>query len=137
MKIEYNKIRINDIEELNKKNLSINPIFDADNKMLIIESNDIKLIENAFNEITKNIINIANGLANIFINIAKNIVNCTKSILDNYINKRISKKKFKKLLQSSGIQRNQINAIIKNNKEKYTYFRCYNIVIGVSKDKKE
>lgn len=37
--------------------------------------------------------------------------------------KKLTKKKFMKLLQSEGIQRNQINEIIANNKEPFTYRR--------------
>ena len=37
--------------------------------------------------------------------------------------RKISKKRFCKLLQSFGIQRNEINQIIKNNKKPYTYGR--------------
>ncbi len=55
--------------------------------------------------------------ANILIGISKNMAN-----------KKISKKRFMKLLQAEGIQRNEINKIVENNKEKYTYARLYNTV---------
>lgn len=44
------------------------------------------------------------------------------------LDKRISKKKFCKLLQSHGIQRNQINEIVKENTEPYTMKRFLSIV---------
>lgn len=43
------------------------------------------------------------------------------------LNKKLTKKKFCKLLQSRGIQRNEINKIIKDNKEPYTVGRLLNI----------
>lgn len=44
------------------------------------------------------------------------------------INKKITKKKFIKLLQSKGIQRNEINKMIQNNTEPYTMARFMKIV---------
>lgn len=72
---------------------------------------------------------ILNGLNNIFFNINKQF----KNIL---FNKKISKKRFIKLLQSKGTQRNTINEIVNENKEKYTYARYRIILIKYSKDKK-
>lgn len=43
------------------------------------------------------------------------------------LNRKLTKKKFCKLLQSRGIQRNEINKIIKDNKEPYTVGRLLNI----------
>jgi len=37
------------------------------------------------------------------------------------------------LLQSNGIQRNDINKIVQGNKEKYTYLRYYDIVTKFKK----
>ena len=51
---------------------------------------------------------------------------CT--VISPIMNKKISKKKFVKLLQSQGVQRNEINKIVQGNKDKYTYLRYYNIV---------
>lgn len=44
------------------------------------------------------------------------------------VNKKITKKKFKKLLQSKGIQRNEINRLLQYNKEQYTIARLIKIV---------
>lgn len=63
-----------------------------------------------------------------------------KNLFDDFkytLNKKISKKRFMKLLQSQGIQRNKINEIVKNNTEKYTYERYYRVLSELSKDKKE
>jgi hypothetical protein len=51
--------------------------------------------------------------------VAENLIKTSKSLMY----KKISKKKFIKLLQSKGIQRNEINKIVANNKEPYTYKR--------------
>ena len=39
------------------------------------------------------------------------------------MNKTMTKKKFKGMLQAAGIQRNEINKIVANNKDPYTYRR--------------
>lgn len=41
----------------------------------------------------------------------------------NFMNKTMTKKKFKGMLQAAGIQRNEINKIVANNKNPYTYKR--------------
>ena len=43
----------------------------------------------------------------------------------NFMDKTMTKKKFKGMLQATGIQRNEINKIVANNKEPYTYRRLY------------
>lgn len=62
------------------------------------------------------------GLAETLSNIAKEFVKIWDKLKPsfNFLDKRITKKKFKKLLQSYGIQRNEINKIISSNKEPYT-----------------
>ena len=39
------------------------------------------------------------------------------------MDKTVTKKKFKGMLQAAGIQRNEINKIVANNKDPYTYRR--------------
>ena len=68
----------------------------------------------------------------IFDNIKKTVNNFYKVIYF-ILDKKISKKKFIKLLQSNGIQRNDINKIVQGNKEKYTYLRYYDIVTKLKK----
>lgn len=41
----------------------------------------------------------------------------------NFMDKTMTKKKFKGMLQAAGIQRNEINKIVANNKDPYTYRR--------------
>lgn len=52
------------------------------------------------------------------------IVNATSS----FMNKTMTKKRFRKLLQSEGIQRNEISKIVANNKDPYTYKRLYEAI---------
>lgn len=48
------------------------------------------------------------------------------------LKKKLTKKKFCKLLQSHNIQRNEINKIIHNNKETYTYERLLRVIGGTN-----
>lgn len=48
------------------------------------------------------------------------------------LKKKLTKKKFCKLLQSHNIQRNEINKIIHNNKKAYTYGRLLKIIGGTN-----
>lgn len=65
---------------------------------------------------------ICAGLNNAFANLAAEIRDVVSNI---NFDKKLTKKKFCKLLQSYGIQRNEINKIVANNKEPYTYKRLY------------
>lgn len=49
------------------------------------------------------------------------------------ISNKLTKKKFRKLLQASGVQRNEINEILKNNREQYTRKRLNKILDGREK----
>lgn len=76
-------------------------------------------------KISKGMALFSEGLAETLSNIAKEFVKVWDKVkpMLNFADKKITKKKFKKLLQSCGIQRNQINKIVANNKEPYTYGR--------------
>lgn len=72
---------------------------------------------------------IAEGIVGIF----TNVINTYSNVINDSINaivltRKITKKKFKKLLQSKGIQRNEINILLQNNKEQYTIARFIKIV---------
>lgn len=62
------------------------------------------------------------GVAEVMSNVAKEIIKIWDRVkpMFNFVDTKITKKKFKKLLQSYGIQRNEINKIIATNKEPYT-----------------
>lgn len=79
---------------------------------------------------------MADGL-NLFVEGYKNLINqlvdtfttafnqawpTFKSIF-NFMDKTMTKKKFRGMLQAAGIQRNEINNIVANNKDPYTYRR--------------
>lgn len=101
----------------------------------IVSEVECKRIEEAFNELQKSVENVVSTISETF----KNMWNTFNSIfkdLSNRLNGKITKKRFIKLLQSDGIQRNTINELVKNNKEKYTYARYLNIVenLGRSTD---
>lgn len=92
-----------------------------------INEDEYLILEEVLNKVAKSVQLIAEAIYEM----GKRIYNACKSIIPNLdiiLNKKITKKKFMKLLQSSGIQRNAINAIVKNNKEPYTYARYYQIL---------
>ena len=66
-----------------------------------------------------------------FVEACKALVEACKALVEVAtainLNKKLTKKKFCKLLQSRGIQRNEINKIIKDNKEPYTVGRLLKI----------
>lgn len=73
----------------------------------------------------------AEGLGELVKDIAKTIENTFKDVwpkLNPFLEQKYTKKKFKKMLQSFGIQRNKINEIIANNKETYTRKTLYKYV---------
>lgn len=74
---------------------------------------------NLFAEGCKNIINeLVDTLTTAFNQVCPTL----KSVFD-FMNKTMTKKKFKGMLQAAGIQRNEINKIVANNKDPYTYRR--------------
>lgn len=136
LEYKYNDINIENIEKISKLNTNI--ICDGDNRIIKIEENEImKKLEEALSDIEKAFCEIGKQL---YDNVFSVVKDCLKNVfydIKNIFNKKISKKRFIKLLQSQGIQRNTINKIVKNNTEEYTYGRYYNILNKLSKDKKE
>lgn len=131
-KINYKDITIEMIQALYKTNYIKEIIFDADSKTVNIKEDEYLVLEEALNKVVKSMQLMADAICKM----GKSIFNACKSVfqnLDVILNKKITKKKFMKLLQSEGIQRNAINEIVKNNKEPYTYARYYQIL----KDTKE
>lgn len=99
-----------------------------------------KKIRKMLDDIMKPVAEVFEGIAKTLSEISADVVDITKKIVDGVFkvinsnwNKKISKKKFIKLLQSNGIQRNDINKIVRGNKEKYTYLRYYDIVTKLKK----
>lgn len=73
-------------------------------------------------KINKGMSLVMDGISETLNNMVKEFVKAWERVKPAFcfLDKKITKKKFMKLLQSHGIQRNQINQIIKNNKEPYT-----------------
>lgn len=125
--INYEDITIEMVQALYKTNYITEIIFDADSKTANIKEDEYLVLEEALNKVVKSVQLMADAICEM----VKKIFNACKSVfqnLDVILNKKITKKKFMKLLQSNGIQRNTINEIVKNNKEPYTYARYYQIL---------
>lgn len=134
--ISYKNITIGQVQCLNKSGYFSKIICDGDNlKVGLLEEEYIeaeKKIKKLIDDIMKPVVEVFEQIANTIAEISADIFDNTKKAVNNFIytilDKKISKKKFIKLLQSEGIQRNEINKIVQGNKEKYTYLRYYNIV---------
>lgn len=120
--MNYESVTIKNIENVIKTGYITGFECDGDNKVLIVSEVECKRIEEAFNELQKSVENVVSTISETFKNMY-NTFNSIFEIFSNKLNGKITKKRFIKLLQSEGIQRNTINKIIKNNKEEYTYSR--------------
>lgn len=127
--INYDSVKIIEIEQFKKLTNGADIICDADSKTIRIEDNSL---EEAFKKINNSIKLVTNA----FEKFAKTITDAFKPIykdLNHILNKKITKKRFMKLLQSKGIQRNAINEIVRNNKTEYTYGRYLQTINSFSK----
>lgn len=82
-------------------------------------------------KINKGISLFVDGLGELIKDIAKKIENTFNDVwpkINPFLERKYTKKKFKKMLQSYGIQRNKINEIIANNRETYTRKTLYKYV---------
>lgn len=125
--INYKDITLEMVQALYKTNYITEIIFDADSKTVNIKEDEYLILEEALNKVVKSVQLMADAICEM----GRKIYNACKSVFENLdviLNKKITKKKFMKLLQSDGIQRNAINKIVKNNKEPYTYARYYQIL---------
>lgn len=122
--INYENVTIENIQNLYKTGYITEITFDADNKKIRIKEDEYLKIESVFNQLIENMKPVIDAI----VEVGKKMFNTFNSIFQNlniYLNKKMTKKKFIKLLQSEGIQRNTINEIVKGNKESYTYMRYY------------
>lgn len=138
--INYEDIKIEMLQKLYKTNYITEIILDADSKTAKIKEDEYLMfeLEENINMIINMIVKSVQPIVNAICEIVKEIFNDCKSIfqkLDIIQNKKITKKKFMKLLQCKGIQRNTINEIVKNNKEPYTYLRFYQILQNAKEGK--
>lgn len=105
--------------EIISNTLQCDVVCNADKKQIIFEF---------INNFRDGLLNVFNKLVDVVDMITKIIVQAFNSIKEYIIklfNKKISKKRLIKLLQSTGMQRNDINKIVKNNKDKYTMWRYF------------
>lgn len=145
--IDYKNITIGQVQCLNKSGYFSEMICDGDNlKVGLSEEEYIeaeKKIKKLIDDVMKPVVEAFEQIANTIAEISVDIFDMTKKAVNNLykaiypiLDKKISKKKFIKLLQSKGIQRNEINKIVQGNKDKYTYLRYYNIVNNSYKNNK-
>lgn len=142
--ISYKNITIGQVQCLNKSGYFSEIICDGDNLRVGLLENEYieaeKKIRKMLDDIMKPVAKAFEGIAKTLSEKSADVADITKKIVDGVFkvinsnwNKKISKKKFIKLLQSNGIQRNDINKIVQGNKEKYTYLRYYDIVTKFKK----
>jgi hypothetical protein len=125
--IDYEKVTIENAQNLIKTGYVTEIICDADNKKIKIKEAEYIEIEKAFKKLEETV----KVMVDVICELGKKMCDAFNSVFKNFntiLNKKITKKKFMKLLQSEGIQRNAINEIVKNNKEPYTYARYYQIL---------
>lgn len=125
--IDYEKVTIENAQNLIKTGYVTEIICDADNKKIKIKEAEYIEIEKAFKKLEETV----KVMVDVICELCKKMCDAFNSVFKNFntiLNKKITKKKFMKLLQSEGIQRNAINEIVKNNKESYTYARYYQIL---------
>lgn len=145
-KWKYEDITIGQVERIMEIKYITELICDADSKTININEDEYLKIEEAIketiNDVRITLEPIINSLSDAFGTLAEvarsfatTLVGIAESMARNLKNKKITKKKFIKLLQSQGIQRNEINKIIRNNKEPYTFYRYYNIAVNYQRTK--
>ena len=144
--IDYKNITIGQVQCLNKSGYFSEIICDGDNLEIgLLEDEYIKAekkIKKTIDEVMKTVTEVVKQFANAIEEISTDIFYMAKEVTNNLckviypiMNKKISKKKFIKLLQCEGIQRNEINKIVHGNKEEYTYLRYYAIVTKLKNNK--
>lgn len=131
-KCEYKDVTLEKIEFLIKTGYITEIICDADNKTISVLEEEYLEAEKAIKEkITEIIKPVAVAFCDAMKAISEAVqpvINAVWELAKKINNKKISKKRFMKLLQSQGIQRREINKIVLNNTEPYTYIRYCNIV---------
>ena len=132
-KCKYEDFTIEKAEFLIKTNYITEIVCDGDNKTANIKEAEYIEIEKAWNRLADSFKPVIEAICEMG-KIMCNAFNTISKELKYLLNKKITKKRFIKLLQSEGIQRNTINEIIKNNKRPYTYARYYETLKKFSND---
>lgn len=119
--MKYTDMTVEEAEFIHK-NIQCEIVCNGDNQEIIF------IFENFINNFEEELLNAFEKVCEV-VDAIKNIIVKAITTIKEYIiklfDKKISKKRFMKLLQSNGVQRNQINHIVKNNKDKYTLWRCF------------
>lgn len=118
MQIDYSKITLEQCYNCS------NMICDGDKQQVLLENDIVKTISQTMETLEKAIEPISKAIFRAFNEFAEVI----KKIKQPKLYSKITKKRFIKLLQSEGMQRNEINKIISNNKEPYTYKRYLEVI---------
>lgn len=121
--MKYSDMTIEEAEII-QKHIQCEIILDGDNKEIIF-NNIMEEFINNFKEGLLNIFKKVYEVAETIVNTIVEIMSTIKEHIIKLLDKKISKKRFMKLLQSKGMQRNVINHIVKNNKDKYTLWRYF------------
>lgn len=132
-KCKYEEITIENAQNLIKTGYITEIICDGDNKTVNISEEEYLVLEKAIKDVIDSVKSVVEAICELGKRMAESFSNIFLN-LSNSLNKKMTKKRFIKLLQSEGIQRNTINEIIKNNKRPYTYARYYETLRKFSKD---
>lgn len=137
-KCKYEDVTIQQVENAMKTGYITGLIFDADSKTISLEEEEAEKIYKVIHNINESLKPVYEAIIEVgktALNIAQTITNAILEVARQIPNRKISKKQFIKLLQSQGIQRNEINEVIKNNKQPYTYLRYINTANELLKNK--
>ena len=128
--IDYEKVTIENAQNLIKTGYVTEIICDADNKKIKIKEAEYIEIEKAFKKLEETV----KVMVDVICELGKKMCDAFNSVFKNFntiLNKKITKKKFMKLLQSEGIQRNAINEIVKNIRKVLSNTKKYQRMKGV------
>ena len=121
--MKYSDMTIEEVEII-QKHIQCEIILDGDNKEIIF-NNIMEEFINNFKEVLLNIFEKVCKAAEAIENTIAKVITTMNEYIIKLFDRKISKKRFMKLLQSKGMQRNEINHIVKNNKDKYTVWRYF------------
>lgn len=133
---KYEEVTIANVEAVTKTGYFQEIICDGDKKEIYMSEEEQTKARIKLEEVIQPITNAFIALGNTVAKVAQQFADMAFEIAKSMENKKITKKKFIKLLQSQGMQRNQINEIVKNNKDPYTYLRYYSTIEKYNRNKK-
>lgn len=119
--MKYSDMTIEEVETI-QKYIQCGVICNGD-KQEIIFNHIMEEFINNFKEGLLNVFKEVYEVAKTIGNTIEKIITTIKEHIIKLLDKKISKKRFMKLLQSRGIQRNEINHIVENNKDEYTLWK--------------